>query len=54
MSKQEEADFYMDQFMQDFPSETLNLGEDVLNPEKVIAKIKSVYASKGKELKPFS
>ncbi len=51
--KQEEADFYMDQFMGDFPGESLNLGVDVMDPEKVIAKVKKIYADKGKDLKPF-
>ena len=51
--KQEEADFYMDQFMNDFPGEYLNLGEDIMNPDVVISAITAFYANKGKALKPY-
>lgn len=51
--KQSEADFYMDQFMNDFPGQSLGLGVDVMDPLKVITAIKDYYSANGKNLKPF-
>jgi hypothetical protein len=51
--KQAEADFYMDQFLNDFSEISLGLGADVLDPEKVINAIKKIYAENNKTLIPF-